>query len=378
MENNVQNIKKEKAENIKKGRIEKVESVKSKKQLIDNRNLQRAGFQTESVAEQAAKRVAEQAAKRVTEQAAKRVTEQSAEQTAERTKMYQKETTMHHQNEWSDIDEMLRSVKVRQKELDELIRRIKMELKHAPEGTLQVIRKRRSFQYYHVSENKTGENDKIKYIKSADRKLASRLAQKEYARKVLKAAKQDEMCIQKMSGLKNREYYRKIFCDMHAGKQVLINPYDMSDEEYASMWLAEKKRFKEEYENANPTWVSSQDKEIITEQGERVKSKSEKILADKLFSMGIPYVYEMPVYLEGFGYIKPDFIVLNKRTREERYLEHFGLMDRPEYSEKAVMKIESFERNGIFPGEGLLLTYETSNHSVDMQIVELILRRYLL
>ena len=93
------------------------------------------------------------------------------------------------------------------------------------------------------------ENKQTEYIKSADRQLASQLAQKEYAKKVLKVAKHDKICIQRMSELKNREYYREMFCDMHAGKQILINSYDMSDEEYAGMWLAEKKKFKEEYES---------------------------------------------------------------------------------------------------------------------------------
>ena len=296
-----------------------------------------------------------------------------------RMKLYEKERNRCHQKEWDDIDAFVRYADIRQRELDEFIRKAERDISRAPDGTLQVHRKGKSFQYYHaIAKSVKNENKQTEYIKSADRQLASQLAQKEYAKKVLKVAKHDKICIQRMSELKNREYYREMFCDMHAGKQILINSYDMSDEEYAGMWLAEKKKFKEEYENAEPTWASGQDKEIITEQGERVKSKTEKILADKLFSAGIPYVYEIPLYFEGYGYIKPDFIVLNKRTREERCLEHFGLMDRPEYSEKAVMKIESFERNGIYPGEGLLLTYETSNHAVDMQIVELIIRRYLL
>ncbi|MFQ6929598.1 MAG: hypothetical protein ACLRR3_00115 [Eubacterium sp.] len=35
----------------------------------------------------------------------------------------------------------------------------------------------------------------------------------------------------------------------------------------------------------------------------------------------------MPLRLKGYGTVKPDFTVLNKRTRHEYVWEHFGMMD---------------------------------------------------
>lgn len=109
--------------------------------------------------------------------------------------------------------------------------------------------------------------------------------------------------------------------------------------------------------------------EIITENGEKVKSKSEKILADKFKSMGIPYAYEQPVLLNGYGYVLPDFKILNKKTRKEYYWEHFGMMDDREYAEKTIKKIENYEKNGIFPGKNLIMTFETKQHPLSMRIV---------
>ena len=54
----------------------------------------------------------------------------------------------------------------------------------------------------------------------------------------------------------------------------------------------------------------SKRQEIYTERGERVRSKSEKIIADKLFLQNIPYHYERPIYLKGFGMVYPDFCCL--------------------------------------------------------------------
>ena len=51
-------------------------------------------------------------------------------------------------------------------------------------------------------------------------------------------------------------------------------------------------------------------------------------------------------------------------------------MDSPEYSQKAVKKINAYIKNEIYPGEKLLLSYETSQSPIDMTAVSLILEKY--
>ena len=53
---------------------------------------------------------------------------------------------------------------------------------------------------------------------------------------------------------------------------------------------------------------------ILTEKGERVRSKSEKIMADYFYRNGIEYKYECPLYLKGMGIVYPDFTFLSKKT----------------------------------------------------------------
>ena len=117
---------------------------------------------------------------------------------------------------------------------------------------------------------------------------------------------------------------------------------------------------------------------IMTERGERVRSKSEKIIADKLFAMGIPYRYEYPVQLKGSGTVYPDFTLLNVRERKQFYLEHFGMMDDPEYSEKAIKKLEDYAKNRIYIGKNLLVTFETLQKPLDMKVVEQMLKEFIL
>lgn len=55
---------------------------------------------------------------------------------------------------------------------------------------------------------------------------------------------------------------------------------------------------------------------IWTEKGERVRSKSEKILADYFYHKKILYQYERPLYLKGFGTVHP--ILRSCRERQEK------------------------------------------------------------
>ena len=137
--------------------------------------------------------------------------------------------------------------------------------------------------------------------------------------------------------------------------------------EYASQWQQKVYQGKV---------FTQSDPEIYTVKGERVRSKSEKIIADALEREGIPYRYEHPVCLPGNLYLYPDFTVLNKRTRKEFFLEHFGMMDSPEYVENMIRKVEEFEKYGIFPGVKLLMTFETKNRPLNTAILTRIIQEF--
>ena len=122
---------------------------------------------------------------------------------------------------------------------------------------------------------------------------------------------------------------------------------------------------------------AGEDIEILTEKGESVKSKSEKIIADKLNMMNIPYCYEVPLYLKGYGYVKPDFKVLNVATRKEYYWEHYGMMDNKDYIIKALKKKNSYISNNFIVGDNLIETYESQSYPLDTRNVEKIIKTFL-
>jgi hypothetical protein len=70
----------------------------------------------------------------------------------------------------------------------------------------------------------------------------------------------------------------------------------------------------------------------------------------------------------------PDFTLLNTKTREEVYFEHFGLLDDEDYRGQALRKLNEYRRSGIFPGKNLLFSYETEDNPLDIKGVREMLK----
>ena len=119
---------------------------------------------------------------------------------------------------------------------------------------------------------------------------------------------------------------------------------------------------------------------MLTSKGERVRSKSEMLIADTLARMGVPYHYEYPVTLNDNGHtftMYPDFLCLNLRTRQEFIWEHFGLMNDSVYSSKTVKKLRTYAQNGIYSGHNLITTVETPELPLNTRYLEKIITEYL-
>ncbi|SCU75073.1 putative helicase [Cupriavidus necator] len=100
-----------------------------------------------------------------------------------------------------------------------------------------------------------------------------------------------------------------------------------------------------------------------TERGELVRSKSEWIIADKLFAAGIDYQYEQPLSLAGIERF-PDFTIVDDDSGKCWYWEHNGMLSNREYRQRWDRKLAAYRQQGILPLEegggenGTLLTTE--------------------
>lgn len=251
-----------------------------------------------------------------------------------------------------------------QKRLEEIVNKVKNELITAPEGHLRISKDKNFIRYYQCTDDKNG-----KYIPSSDKKLPKLLAQKTYNKTVLKKAEDRLKQIKKIIQDYSDDEIEKIYTSMRPERQSLIIPVESTWDHLLAEWYAEEYQRKEFREGAP---------EIFTEKGERVRSKSEKILADYFYRKGVFYKYEKPLYLRGYGTVYPDFTFLSKKTGHEIYWEHEGMMDKQEYARTAVRKIESYQKNDIYPGERLILTFETEQNVLNTQTIEGLVNKYLM
>ena len=114
-----------------------------------------------------------------------------------------------------------------------------------------------------------------------------------------------------------------------------------------------------------------------TARGEKVRSKSEVIIADELFEHTLPYKPEHPLQLKKSGRtIYPDFLILHPETLKEIIWEHFGMMDNPDYAREAYKKINAYANEGYFIGESLICTFETSDIPLTRGSIELYIKKY--
>lgn len=264
------------------------------------------------------------------------------------------------------IIEIRNSLIAEYERLNKLLLKTQESLEDAPEGNLYLGKSQGVTQYYHGFE---GAPRHGVYISKKEFDLIKRLAQKAYDKKILEYTNKVTKLISKLLKLYDDNKIDDIFLAEHPERQKLITPVELTYAQKLDAWLSipyEGKGF-----NADAPV-------ILTNGGVRVRSKSEKIIADYLEAAGVVYKYECPLKLKSYGTIYPDFTFLSKSTGQEIYWEHEGMMDNPEYAKSAVQKIELYEKNGLYPGERLILTFETSATIINTEILKKLTKRYLL
>lgn len=259
------------------------------------------------------------------------------------------------------MKEMKKILEERKKYLTQIMKEKEKSFANVPEGALRVRCEGEKTWYY---QRKNTKDTSGVYIREKDIQLARKLAQKDYDKKVLSAAEKELKAITKYLTNYPSSNVEQIYENLHKERQKLIIPIRETDEQYIHRWESVEYQGKE---------FSADMPEYYTAKGERVRSKSEIIIADTLSREGVPYRYECPVYLKGIGKVYPDFTVLNVKLRKEIYWEHLGMLDDTAYVDNAIGKIDFYEQSGIFPGDKLILTYETGRKPLNQkQIMRMI------
>lgn len=249
------------------------------------------------------------------------------------------------------------------KETKAILEMIDKELEHAPEGSLKIMRKADKSYYYHqIKQDNTYEK---KYIEKKNEAFAIALARKGYYIKLKPLLEKELRALELFDKSYNEDIADKVYDSMIEARKQIVKPVRLSSREILKKWNEEV------YE------INQQHPENLiykTDKGEKVRSKSELIIANMLYrnSKDLRYKYERPLELLINGekrIVHPDFTVLNIHTGKITYWEHAGMMDNSQYANIFVWKVNAYLDNGIIPGKNLIFTYETTENPINTQYV---------
>ncbi len=251
------------------------------------------------------------------------------------------------------MKKLLKQMKEQSQLLRTAINQAQLDVDKYPEGTLRISKNNKYIRFYHMTtNNKTG-----KYIRKSNIDLAKALASKEYNKNFLSDANRQLNWLENNISILSKYCKSDSYHTLSPIRQKLVTPYIMPDELFISKWINTP---------YTPSTYKPDLKRFDTKKGDLVRSKSEAIIADILYDLGIPYKYEAPITLKN-GQVKyPDFTILDIKTRSEFYFEHFGMMDVAQYRCTNLEKINLYAHNGIFLGKNLIATFETDDNPLDI------------
>ena len=224
-----------------------------------------------------------------------------------------------------------------------------------PDGRINVrVHQHRS--YYYLD----GGKSKDRYLTRKDATLIEQLIQKNYLNKVLKDAKTEQKAILKMLELYPETVAEDVYDSLSEGRKKYATPINICDDAFAQKWMNTPYKRKP-FKKGMP--------KFYTLKGECVRSKSEAMIADRLFARGIPYRYECPLKV-GNKIIHPDFTILRMSDRKILYYEHCGKMDDADYKENMVERANDYSEAGIVLGDRLFYTFESDMTPLDIRTLD--------
>ena len=150
-----------------------------------------------------------------------------------------------------------------------------------PEGRLRCVDRR-----------KDGKDVTGTYIPVGRQEFAAALAQRNYDQAVLNYAKEELRLIKQLAKKRSARKIEAIYEEYGFARKALVNPIWVPDDEFVAKWQQTEYK-KRVFREGDP--------EYYTKRGERVMSKTEILIANILADLGVPYLYEYPLFLHARG-----------------------------------------------------------------------------
>ncbi len=255
--------------------------------------------------------------------------------------------------------------KERKMVLEKEIAELEQEIALMPEGNLTIYTRKVGCKEYHSYYSRiASESGSLRTPIPKEKMHEARiLANKKYNMRLLSDKKNELQCIDAFLAHRKDERFSELL-DLSSPYRPLL----IDNSSTPAQWEMEP------YEKSkdHPEHLL-----IKAPKGELVRSKSEAMIAQALFSNKIAYRYENVHNINGVN-IATDFTIMHPKTYEIKLWEHFGLCDKPSYQPTIDFKMHHYIRAGYLPGHNLILTFEDDAHPLSfVDVYEIVDKHFL-
>ena len=224
-----------------------------------------------------------------------------------------------------------------------------------PEGNLLVAPGTRETNFRYYLREKPSDRIGV-YLNAGQAKTKKKYATKKYYKELIKRAEKEIRMLKKLQQNYIEDSIVSTYRDIGLAITKFIEPINIDNETFAKAWENEPYEGLGFDENDNTSYYS--------DRHERMRSKSELLIANALNVRNIPYKYECPLFLPNGQKIYPDFTILDVKNRKVKYWEHLGRMGDMSYVSKNLWKLDEYRRLNIRIGINLFVTYENGINAI--------------
>lgn len=246
--------------------------------------------------------------------------------------------------------------------MQEVLKECDKVIKESPPGRLKITLSHNTYQFRQITS--TNNKHSQRYLsKIHDESIIKSLAYKKYCLTLREELLSELNIISQGKIINNPEVKYQIYDIIHPAIKSYIEPLYPSPEYIINKWNSEQ---------WIPNTYKEDLKELDTNRGEVVRSKSEKMIADLLVLYSdIEYVYEKGFKLLFNGRIVfPDFIILNKKTGRIYIWEHAGMIGDDCYDSDFIRKHNDYIMSGLKLGDMLMYTFEGKNQNFNTKVAK--------
>ena len=223
------------------------------------------------------------------------------------------------------------------------------EMKNLPEGRISSVKRNGVDTFFRVDEKRTRKSI------NKDENMIRALARKKYLHKQLELLAANQRAVEEFL----MRYTEATADEILERLPKPIRPYCFSPPDRKDRW-GEASYRQSDY--------MPEKKIHTTSKGLKVRSKSEVLIAEKLYEHNIEFRYEQILQIEQMEFA-PDFTIMADDGRLI-YWEHCGLTGSKKYMDRHKRKLEIYERADIAPWTNLIITYDDQYGNINMNVEE--------